>query len=368
MAFFDWLRRAIAPTRPPKRRPRHAQHRLTPTPAVPEPVTPVVPAPTTTPRPPVTPALPTPQLTATAPSKEDQPTATLVVRLVDTQNRPLQPALVLTGQLHHTVNFRFPEITGYALQDVHGFTQTYLSEYSLTTLVYVRHWGQPIISYLVDYDTGRLLQLPGILRGRLGTPFSLTPPTVPNYHIFQAQGIQRGHFAEQPGQVVYYYRRDSWQTVQRVHQFVFLQANHQVYDEPNGQAYGYQFPTDSLWRLFMVITLTSGEVWYNLGGEQWLRAQETVRRDHQFIDLHLPAPDKWHPQKFERMGTVDYVPGEAVSIYHEPYGETAGQLQHGEALDIRGRVVDDQRLVWYQIGPDAYINARYVQLAKINYA
>lgn len=365
MAFFDWLRRVIEPARPPKHRPRHAQRRAAPVTPPDTPVTPpTTPAPLTpTPQPVSSTPQPTPAMTTQPPV-----TATLVVRLVDDQDRPLQPALVLTGQLHHTVRFRFPEIPGYALRDVHGFTQTYLSEYGLTTLVYVRHWGQPIISYLVDYDTGRLLQLPSILRGRLGTPFSLTPPPVTNYHIFQAQGQQRGTFTDQPGQVVYYYRRDSWQTVQRVHQFVFLQSDHQVYDEPNGRAYGYQFPTDSLWRLFMVITLTNGDEWYNLGGEQWLRAQETVRRDHQFIDLHLPAPAKWHPQAFSRIGTVDYIPHQAVSIYREPYGETAGQLKHGEALDIRGRVVDDQQLVWYQIGPAAYINARYVRLAPIAYA
>ncbi|WP_125583684.1 MucBP domain-containing protein [Levilactobacillus cerevisiae] len=365
MAFFDWLRNVIEPNRSPRRRPRHAQSRRVPTPVGPTP--PIPPEP-------VTPA-PSPQAlpltTAAKPVSQPEPAtqpATLVVRLVDDQGRPLQPALVLTGYLNQPVNFRFPKIAGYALRDVHGFTQDYISEYGLTTLVYVRHWGQPIISYLVDYDTGRLLELPGILRGRLGTSFSLTPPPVTNYHIFQAQGTQRGTFSQQPGQVVYYYRRDSWQTVQRVHQFVFLQTNHQVYDEPGGQAYGYQFPTDSLWRLFMVITLTNGDVWYNLGGEQWLSAKDTVRREHQFVDLGLPAPDKWQPETFERIGTVDYVPGKAVSFYQEPYGETAGQLKHGEALDVRGRVVDDQHLVWYQIGPKAYINARYVRLAKIAYA
>lgn len=364
MAFFDWLRRVIEPNRPPKRYPRHAQpRRQTPPTATTVPTT-VQPAPT--------PLSPTPRSSAvqaptTAATQTTPVTATLVVRLVDEQNRPLQPALVLTGQLNHPVHFQFPEISGYALRDIHGFTQTYLSAYGLTTLVYVRRWGQPIISYLVDFDTGRLLELPGILRGRLGTPLSLTPPNVTNYHIFQAQGQQRGTFTAHPGQVVYYYRRDSWQTVQRVHQFVFLQADHQVYDEPNGQTYGYQFPADSLWRLFMVITLTNGDVWYNLGGEQWLSAQQTTRRAHQFINLGLPAPDTWHPEKFVRLGTVDYVPGKAVSIYKEPYGETAGQLKDGESLEIRGRVVDDQHLVWYQIGPDAYINARYVRLAKVAY-
>ncbi|WP_125765070.1 MucBP domain-containing protein [Levilactobacillus mulengensis] len=366
MAFFDWLRRVIEPNQAPKRRPRHAQARRRPAPA---PVVPETPEPraTTLPLAP-TPVSPTPQAAPQPVAKAAQVAATLVVRLVDDQDQPLQPALVLTGALNQPVNFRFPKIPGYALRDVHGFTQDYISAYGLTTLVYVRHWGQPIISYLVDYDTGRLLELPGILRGRLGTAFSLTPPAVENYHIFQAQGQQRGTFSQHPGQVVYYYRRDSWQMVQRVHQFVFLQADHQVFDGPNGQAYGYQFPTDSLWRLFMIITLTNGDVWYNLGGEQWLSAKETVRREHQFIDLGLPEPDRWHPEPFERIGTVDYVPGKAVSIYHEPYGETAGQLDHGEALDIRGRVVDDQQLVWYQIGPDAYINARYVRLALVAYA
>lgn len=369
MAFFDWLRRVIEPKQSPKRRPRHAQRRRHSDSDPVEP--PIMPPMVSASRPTSAATLEAPKIApqVTPPQQATPPiTATLVVRLVDEQNRPLQPALVLTGQLHHPVHFHFPQIPGYALQTIHGFTQDYLTEYGLTTLIYARHWGQPIISYLVDYDSGRLLELPDILRGRLGTSYSLTPPAVENYHIFQAQGRQRGTFTNQSSQVVYFYRRDSWQTVQRVHQFVFLQADHDIYNAPNGQAYGYQFPTDSLWRLFQIITLTNGDVWYNLGGAQWLSAKETVRREHQFIDFGLPAPATWQPEPFERLGTVDYVPGKSVSIYQEPYGETAGQLAHGAALDIRGRIVDDQQLVWYQIGPDAYINARYVRLVKVAYA
>lgn len=359
MAFFDWLQRMIEPTR--QTRPQHNRRRGTP------PTKPASPAPIPAP----SDLSPEPSVRLIAqptPTKQidtsQLPTATLVVRLVDERDRPLQPALVLTGPLHGPVHLRFPEIPGYALQDIHGFTQEYLSRYSLTSLVYVRQWGQPIIAYLVDYDTNRLLTLPQIHRGRLGQAFNLTPPAMANYHIFQAQGSQRGAFSDQTGQIVYYYRRNSWQTVQRVNQYVLLDTDHAVFDEPNGRKYGYHFPAHSLWRLFIVITLTNGDVWYNLGGEQWLIAQETTRREHPLANLALPQPPTWHPQSFDRLGSVDYVPGKAVTCYQAPYGEVAGMLEHGAPLDIRGRIVDDQHLVWYQIGPKMYINARYVRLVK----
>lgn len=361
MAFFDWLRRLIEPK---PRREAVSQpvvsRRHPAVPPVQPPIEPVKPSQSV--EPPVvltTPIItlpPTPQAAAPA------PTATLVVRLVDEHDRALQPALVITGPLNTPVNYRFPDIPGYALSRIHGFTQDFISEYGLTTVIYRRLLGKPIIGYLVDFDSGRLLELPQIHRGKLGLTYTLTPPTVPGYHIFQAQGPQRGTFTNQAKRVVYFYRRDSWETVQRVHQYVFLQADHAVYDEPKGRDYGYQFPADSLWRLFMIITLTDGSVWYNLGGNQWLSAEETRRRDHRLAQPALPQKRLWHPEPFARLGTVDYVPGAAVSIYTEPYGETAGQLAHGETLDIRGRIVDDQHLTWYQIGPTAYINARYARL------
>lgn len=362
MAFFDWLRRVIEPK--PRRenipQPVAPRRRRQPIPAPAEPVVPSQPA--------VTPPVLTDQtITLKQPVQQPQPepTATLVIRLVDEHNHPLQPALILTGTLNHPVHCRFPEIPGYALSRIHGFTQDFISEYGLTTAIYRRLLGKPIITYLVDFDSGRLLALPQIHRGALSTNYTLTPPVVSDYHIFQAQGPQRGKFSAHAQRVVYFYRRDSWETVQRVHQYVFLQADHLVYDGPKGAAYGYQFPADSLWRLFMIITLTDGSVWYNLGGNQWLSATETTRRDHQLAHPALAQKRAWHPEAFARIGSVDYVPGAAVSIYTEPYGETAGQLDHGEPLDIRGRVVDDQQLVWYQIGPEAYINARYVRLVPI---
>ncbi|MGX6429185.1 MucBP domain-containing protein [Levilactobacillus yonginensis] len=363
MAFFDWLRNLIEPNQKrPARRPRHAiqrpQRSLDSAPH----------EPTVTPAPSATPVTPPIQLTQNPDfyiSEQPQalPQATLVIRLVDIHDQALQPALVLTGDLGSSVHFHFPEIPGYALWDIHGFTQDFISPYGLTTLIYDRCWGQPVISYLVDFDSGKLLQLPVIHRGRLDEGFALTPPDLADYHIFQAQGHQRGTFTDQSQQVVYFYRRKSWQTVQRVHQFVRLTIDHDVFDEPAGQLYDYQFPATSLWRLFGIITLTDGSVWYNLGGEQWLNAAETTTQDHRQTTLELPHRRNWQPQPFSQMGTVDYVPGKAVSYYQEPYGEVAGQLKHGTDLDIRVRIVDDQQLVWFQIGPDAYINARYVKLA-----
>ncbi|MCH5465274.1 MucBP domain-containing protein [Levilactobacillus tujiorum] len=362
MAFFDWLRRLIEPkprresiSQPITRRHRHVPIKPS--------VEPVQPSSTASTPPGLTAPTPTPQATQPAAST---PTATLVVRLVDEANHPLQPALVITGALNATVKYRFPQIPGYALSRIHGFTQNFISEYGLTTVIYRRLLGKPIIGYLVDFDSGRLLALPQIHRGHLGVSFTLTPPTVDGYHIFQAQGPQRGIFSDHAQRVVYFYRRDSWEMVQRVHQYVFLQRDHDVYDEPNGSAYGYQFPADSLWRLFMIITLTNGDVWYNLGGNQWLRAADTLRRDHQLAHPAIAQKRLWQPEPFERLGTVDYVPGAAVTIYSEPYGEASGQLTHGEALDVRGRIIDDQHLTWYQIGPEAYINARYVRLVPIN--
>lgn len=358
MAFFDWLRRLIEPA--PRRGPKHAVRR-TPTAQTRAPkVTPAIPE-----RPQPVPVTPVAPVTTTVEKQAvPEPTATLVVRLVDENDHPLQPALILTGQLNHTVHFRFPIIPGYVLTHTHGFTQDFITEYGLTTLTYQRQWGQPVVTYLIDYDSGQLLKLPTIHRGRLDGHYQLTPPEIAGYRIFQAQGSQRGQYSQRAQRVIYFYRRDAWQTVQRVHQYVLLTAAHQIVDQPAGHPYGYQFPANSLWRLFVVVTRTDGSVWYNLGGEQWLAATETTLRDHP-LPTALPQQHHWTVQPFERLGSVDYVPHAAVTIYKEPYGESIGQLDHGEPLDVRGRIVDDQNLVWYQIGPDAYISAYYVQIVPI---
>ncbi|KJW11719.1 MucBP domain-containing protein [Levilactobacillus spicheri] len=360
MALFNWLRRLITPPQPRQRpeRPYRSRPAARPTqrhdPSVEPPVTP-----------PVVPTVETPPAPQPTPIQTHaQPDATLVVRLVDEANRPLQPALVLTGQLNAPVHLKLPQITGYTLLHINGFTQNFLSEYGLTTLVYRRQWGQPVITYLVDYDSGQLLALPQLFRGELTARFQITPPTVPGYHIFQAQGDQQGQYDRTSKRIVFFYRRDAWQTVQRVRQYVTLTADHAVYDEPAGQAYGYQFPAQSLWRLFAIITLTDGQVWYNLGGEQWLDARETDRHEHWSRTQQLPPKvTTWRTKTAtHQVGRVDYVPQGALTIFREPYGEVAGQVQNGDLLEIRQRLVDDQNLVWYQVGPEAYINARYVRL------
>ncbi|QMU07317.1 MucBP domain-containing protein [Levilactobacillus suantsaii] len=356
MAFFNWLRRLLTPTRshrpttvPPRQatpvdrpfQPQRPTQQLTPTPQ--PTVPPVAVNPVTT---------------------HEQPNATLVVRIVDSQNRPLQPALVLTGQRGTAVHLTTPTIPGYTLAKMTGFTQTFLSEYGLMTLTYQRQWGYPVLVYQIDYDSGQLLALPGLFRGLLGASFHLAVPPVKGYHIFQAQGPQQGTYTDQTQRLLYFYRRDAWQTVQRVHQYVTLLSNHAVYALPAGQAYRYRFPATSLWRIFAIITLTDQTVWYNLGGNQWLNAAETKRRLHWSRHLELPRQTKLTGKAVQWSGTVDYVPDHAVTFYRDPYGEVAGQLPDGELLEIRRRVVDDQNLIWYQIGPQAYINARYVRLAK----
>lgn len=365
MALFDWLRRLVTPVKP--QRPRHRNRGTAPirqqpasTPSTP----PVAPEPQQPVKPVATPT--TDSVPVTATRTHAQPDATLVVRLVDTHDRPLQPALILTGRLGTPVHLATPQIPGYTFLRIDGLTQDFTSAYGLTTIIYQRKWGHPIITYLVDYDSGQLLALPQVVRGQLNTDFHLTPPPITGYHIFQAQGDQQGQFGPTAQRMIYLYRRDAWQTVQRVRQYVTLTADHQVYDEPAGRTYGYQFPATSLWRLFAIITLTDQSVWYNLGGNQWLNAVDTDRHEHWSRTLQLPPKiTTWQTQADTQLaGVVDYVPNDAVTIYREPYGEVAGQLANGELLDIRRRLVDDQNLVWYQVGPEAYINARYVRLAQ----
>lgn len=360
MAFMDWLRRLVTPA---AKRPRPTRHRTMPAAPRQQPPHPQV----TPPKPPqselaVTPLPPSQTPTAQRATRAT-PNATLVIRLVDRSDHPLQPALVLTGNIGETVHLTFPTIAGYVLVEMRGMTQTFLSEYGLTTLIYQRQWGQPVTRYLIDYDSGQLLTLPQFYRGNLGAAFRLAAPTLQGYHLFRAQGPQHGTYTTHAQRLLYFYRRDAWQTVQRVHQYVTLTADHAVYDLPAGHAYGYQFPTGSLWRLFAIITLTDHSVWYNLGGNQWLNAVDTHRQDHWERHLELPHLTRLTPQTVHLAGTVDYVPHQTVMIYREPYGEIAGQLATGELLDIRRRIVDDQQLVWYQIGPAAYIRAQYVRLA-----
>lgn len=360
MAWFNWLQRLLTPSRPRHR--RGARQENHPRRIAPAPVRPPLPS---TPTPSVSPdtGVPTPPA-PTAPQSLSRP-ATLVVRVVTDHNRPLQPALVLTGRVGDDVHLRVPQIAGYVLHHLTGYTQNFISEYGLMTLVYDRLWGQPVIAYLVDYDTGRLLMPPAMKRGRLGDTFHFIPPTLPNYRIFQAQGEPNGSYTTTAQRLVYYYRRQAWQTVQRVHQYVTLLSDHFVYDDPAGKVYGYQFPAKSLWRIFSMITLENGEIWYNLGGAQWLDARDTQRHAHWSRQLKLPPKiSQWITTAVNLSGIVDYVPHDQVTIFREPYGEIAGQLKDGEPLAILKRLNDDQGLTWYQVGPQAYINGRYVRLTS----
>lgn len=353
MAFFNWLRQIIAPrNNAVKHRPRHATHRPShpevqpsPHPATPEPASVVQPVAPTAPRP--------------EPVKLG-PAATLVVRLVDQRDRPLQPALILTGYQFGPVHGEIPEIEGYVLVDIQGFTQTFLAEYGLMTLTYAKEQGQPLLTYFLDYDNGHLLRKPEIKRGLLGAPYASVPPEFPFYRIFQAHGDHKGHYSRQSNQMTYFYRRNDWETVQQVHQFMELLVDHVIYDAPAGDPYTYQFPATSIWRVFTIITRQNHEKWLNLGGAQWIPMTDVERRDGP-IRPELPHRT-WHPEPYDRLGIVDYVTHQAVTVFEEPYGASNGEIENGATIEIRGRIIDDQQLIWYQIGPDTYINARYTRL------
>lgn len=315
---------------------------------------------TETPTPAQTEALATPSM-----PKMTDTNAVVLIGYVDEAGTALSDPQWLNGQLGEALHLEFRQFDDYLLADIQGFTTTFDAPYHIMTLHFIKKLGHPAILYPIDYDTGRLVAVPKLLSGPLNVPFLFKTPKIDGYRMIKASRPLTGHFTHEPQVLIALLRQSNWQSVQRVNYYLELNQSTPIYETPAGKARAYEFPSHSVWRAFTKVTLTNGDVWYNLGGPQWLLNDKIVITDRPAQtpidnDEAVPVGPQFDAVHFE--GRIDFVANESVSYYDAPNGLIIGELAHNTPITITGQFEDPAGIMWYRLTHDWVIPAHYVRL------
>gem|GEM_PF-3834849 len=194
-----------------------------------------------------------------------------------------------------------------------------------------------------------------------------------------------------------------------------------VYDQPNGQATGKQLPAGSSWKAFRTYTDDNGAIWYNLGGQQWIRSTAVILA-HQTVPitpvnaLGKVAPDVTVPvytnpglnakptgqilaanstwqisatamadgqlwlrvranqwikstdvkisqqQGIRGIATIKYLQGYGINVWSDPAGKhfTNKRLPNGSAWQVFAKATNFDGHVFYNVGRNQWLDSAYV--------
>ncbi|WP_203649223.1 MucBP domain-containing protein [Secundilactobacillus yichangensis] len=362
MAFFDRLLKLMTINRP--RTPSHHRKTVVPenstltaghTPA--KPVQPITDQSADDPKPQNSPVeQPTEKPVETQPES-----AVMLVLYLDEQNHSLTKPQWLIGRLGEKIHFTPRHIDNYLLFHIIGFTTLFASPYRIMTLQYTKKLGHPVIMYAIDYDTREMVASPVIQTGAVNQPFAFSRTVVDGFHLIKASRPLTGHFTEKAQTIVVMLRRDSWTAVQRINIFVQLLDSTQILDQPDGQAYSYEFPKNSVWRAFVRVNTQNGETWFNLGGPQWINGKDVTQTDkpaHQQIGQQRAVAFK----PIKQSAVIDFVSNHSLHTYDQPNGQAVKLIADGTQVQLTGECTDDNQLKWYRMADGNVILAQYVKL------
>ncbi len=129
----------------------------------------------------------------------------------------------------------------------------------------------------------------------------------------------------------------------------------EVYDKPNGTGTGKMLPESTDWKAYEKYTDANGVVWYNLGGNQWVKGTGII----------LDAK----PGSYKELKTIGVVTqGSGVPVYTLPgvSGKATGQiLKPGTAWKISASVITSDGQLWYRVGTNQWVKATDITIGNI---
>lgn len=231
--------------------------------------------------------------------------------------------------------------------------------------------GNPIWVYYTDIDTGANLRVPQLLRGFIGTPFHIETLTFPNYDFVQAQGELNGEFDMHQHSVQLFYRRSNWLEVETINMYLKLTEPTQLYDGVEGMPIDTPLPGGITVKSFQRVATKQGAFWYEVNADRWLKYDSNTMQN---MDEY-PEDDNnsYVPQSGSQTAilplnnmpaVVDYVAGQQLDVYDQPYGHVIGKANDGEHITIVGKINDDNGVIWYEAKDLGFLNAAYVDLLQ----
>lgn len=231
--------------------------------------------------------------------------------------------------------------------------------------------GNPIWVYYTNIDTGENLVVPQLLRGYLNEEYSIDQKKFDGYQFVKSEGELTGKFDNKPHSVHLYYRDKNWGEVESIEMYLHLDAPTPVYDMPNEMPVGTPFPEDIVLKAFHRVATKSGEFWYEIGSDQWIKYDQMS-----IVDNPFKAEDEKFQSKLadnmsvipiqKTKAVIDYLPNRSIEVYDKPYGEQVGELKDGQEITITGKMSDNGEITWYEVGDQQFITGNYVRLEDEN--
>jgi|GEM_PF-1808514 len=107
------------------------------------------------------------------------------------------------------------------------------------------------------------------------------------------------------------------------------------------------------WKYFATATDANGNMWYNLGGNQWV--------DGKYISFTKPgnSGETNEITPISAVGTVNYVPGYGIAIWGKPAADvTSKKLAHGTSWKVFAKTTVNGT-TWYNLGGNQWISGKY---------
>lgn len=117
----------------------------------------------------------------------------------------------------------------------------------------------------------------------------------------------------------------------------------------------------SSWKLFGK-TSVNGQIWYNVGGNQWIQAKYTTltsTNNKKPVNNDVFAERNRTIIVINRIAKINYKPGYGIAVWTSPTsGKTTGQyLPTGSRWKVSAMV--NNGILWYQVGTNQWIKAMY---------
>ncbi|ETY74702.1 MucBP domain-containing protein [Lactiplantibacillus fabifermentans] len=293
----------------------------------------------------------------------NQTAALILVHHLDADGHELQAPDMIAGQIGDEIHLPDVSIAGYHLVNIDGLTRWFTAPQARIVLTYERQAGQPVWVYAYDIDQRQLIGIPMMSRGKLGTPYQVTAPTVAGFKLLRSVGDLTGEYTTTSKTVLFFYRNQNWQQTDLSTGFVKIHAETAVYPYAGATTTNYltKLQAGTVFKTYMRVQLTNGETWYMVGDDQWIPESHVQLTDGDEVLLKLPTGyTAQNKRQVRQTGIVSFVPNKRVHTYIAPYGRYLTTVTHGETVQLTERLADDNGVVWYHIQDKGYLPGRYL--------
>lgn len=286
----------------------------------------------------------------------------IVLNYLDEKENVIKKADVIYGKVSEKIKLTFPKFDNYILSKISDFNLRFTEQTQKINITYIKKMGQPIICYYFDYDNYRMIKKPDFKYGFIESNYYVKPPKIHNYKIYLTSGNQNGIISNSVQTINYYYRLENWQLVQKVNYFLQLKNNVIPFTSPEGNQLNDQLPENSIWKAFIAVK-TKKETWFNLGGNQWIKASECkIVSNNSNIYLPNKMPKIINQSKINQPGIVNFIPNKTIPVFDRPYGAKVKNLNHNEIITVDEIIEDENKLNWYHIYNQGYVIQNYINL------